>query len=81
MAFTKKCKECGFEGIERPNYRWHKCPKCKRYNTLGIVFGGYIENDSDTEGYAGYNLGLDTVIENRGHYKRVIKEKNVIPIG
>jgi len=42
----------------------------------------YLLTDADTGTlYSGYNVGLDAVVENRGHYNRLIKEKNVIAVG
>lgn len=79
MKQTKvNCLVCNAD-IEAPYYCSVACydidfSKEKRHS-LAVV------TDSQTKGYAGYNHGLDAIVENRGDWKRLAKEQGLTNVG
>lgn len=79
-GFTYCCLDCGVKKDTARMSPPKSCPSCKG-KRMSLVFGNIL-SDSDTGGiYSGYNMGLDAVVENRGHYKRLAKEKGLREAG
>jgi len=88
---TYACTACG---TEKPESQFSydrdsetgtgKCTECNvrewgKENLVGKTFVTIL--DSDTAGYAGYNEGLGVDVKDRGHFKKLVKDRNLREVG
>ncbi len=79
--FTPSCLHCNLP-LDWPAERhFHAgCAKVLQESSRDMPHS-YLITDGDTGIYSGYNIGLDAHVENRGHYRKLIKEQGLREAG
>lgn len=75
---AKACSTCG---TETTNPQFCSVPCYDIWQAAQPKVNILSDHDTQTKGYAGYNHGLDTVIQDKGHWKAEMKRQGVVDVG